>query len=129
MKNLRLKAARAAKRRDKKPEFVGDDLSAEKAIKKTKAKNRAFAAILFVITLGFFAFVILNHFAAELKITSLALAPGEPDIIAGWMNFNTSNLIAMDTTSGFPRLFCSYLRWRAQLFVQPFPHSKRLTFL
>ena len=88
------KAARAAKRRDKKPEFVGDDLSAEKAIKKTKAKNRAFAAILFVITLGFFAFVILNHFAAELKITSLALAPGEPDIIAGWMNFNTSNLIA-----------------------------------
>ena len=88
------KAARAAKRRDKKPEFVGDDLSAENAIKKTKAKNRAFAAILFVITLGFFAFVILNHFADKLKITSLALAPGEPDIIAGWMNFNTSNLIA-----------------------------------
>ena len=88
------KAARAAKRNDKKPEFVEDDRTAEKAIKKTKTKNRVFAAILFVITLGFFAFVVLNHFAADLKITSLALAPGEPDIIAGWMNFDASDLAA-----------------------------------
>ena len=88
------KAARAAKRRDKKPEFVQDDSAAEKAIRKTKTKNRVFAAILFVITLGFFAFVVLNHFADKLKITSIALAPGEPDIIAGWMSFKADNLVA-----------------------------------
>lgn len=87
------RSARAAKRRDKKPEFVEDDNTFEAEIKKTKVRNRVFQSILFIITLGFFAFVLLNHFAERLSITSLALAPGKPDIIAGWASFDKNNLI------------------------------------
>lgn len=87
------KAARAAKRRDKKPEFVEDDLTAAKETKKAKARNRVFSFVLFVITLGFFAFVVLNYFAKDLGITHLALAPGQPEIISGWMSFSADDLV------------------------------------
>ncbi|MDY6078926.1 MAG: hypothetical protein SPI46_06040 [Eubacteriales bacterium] len=100
------KAARAAKVREKSPEFVGEEESAgETAIKKNKTKNRVFSAILFVITLGIFAFAVLNYFAPKLGITSIVLAPGQPEIIGGWMNFNASDIVGQIPLFAYTALY------------------------
>lgn len=89
------KAARAAKKKEEAPKFVAEEeAAAEGKVKSGKGKNRAFAAIMFILTLGFFAIVVLNYFAAQLEINNNNIITGEPNIIAGWVAFSTTNLIA-----------------------------------
>lgn len=92
------KAAQAAKKREKAPKFVGEETNAETAVKtakKTKLKTRMFSSVLFLLTLVFFAAVILNFFADKIGLgTTPILSAGEPNIIAGWMNFDKTDIIS-----------------------------------
>lgn len=72
------KAARAAKRRDKKPEFVGDDLSAEKAIKKTKAKNARLRQSFSLSPLDSLRLSFSTTSRQNLKSQALRLPPASP---------------------------------------------------
>ncbi len=88
------KAARAAKNKEEAPKFVADEEEETVDVgKKNKTKNRVFSAIMFILTLGFFAIVVLNFFAGTLKIDGNNIITGEPNIIKGWMNFSADNLV------------------------------------
>lgn len=91
------KAARAARKKEKAPEFEAvEEKPYKDPLKKAKTKNRVFGAITFIFSLVFFAFLVLNYFSDTIHndILTLIIGTGDPDIIGGWINFQTTNVIA-----------------------------------